>query len=102
MISEDTVHLSPGDNQDKLLTSIENDKQEIRSDYEGDLNGFEDRAIALNIICKAENEEATDKPAKNSSDSEYVEAWVQASAEAIGEHQQKNDSGSEDGAEINR
>lgn len=102
MISEDTAHLSPGDNQDKLLTSIENDKQETRSDYEGDLNGFEGRATALNIIGKAENEEANNKTDRNLSDREFVEPWTQASAEAIGEDQQKKNNGSDGGAEINR
>jgi hypothetical protein len=101
MVSENTVHLSPGDNQDKLLTSIENDKQEIRSDYEGDLNGFEGRATALNIIGKSENEEVN-KTDRNLSDSAFVEPWTQASAEAIGEDQQKKNNGSDDSAEINR
>jgi len=102
MISEDTAHLSPGDNQNKLLTSIENTKQEIRSDYEEDLDGFEDRATALNIVDEEKNEEATNKSVKDLSDGRYVEPWTQASSEAIGKHQQKSNNGSDDGAEINR
>lgn len=102
LISEDTVHLSPGSNQDKLLTSIENDKQEIRSDYERDLDGFEDRAVALGITCEEKDEEVTDKPDKDLSDREYVEPWTRASTEAIGVHQQRSSDDPDDSAEINR
>jgi hypothetical protein len=102
LISEDTVHLSPGSNQDKLLTSIENDKQEIRSDYEGDLAGFESRAVALGITCEEKDEEVTNKPDKDLSDREYVEPWTRASTEAIGVHQQRSRDDHDDGAEINR
>lgn len=102
MISEDTVHLSPGTNQDKLLTSIENDKQEIRSDYERDLAGFEDRAVALGIICKKRNEEVTNKSDEDLSDKDYVEPWTRASTEAIGVHQQRSRDDPDDSAGTNR
>lgn len=91
MISEDTAHLSPGDNQDKLLTSIENDKQEIRSSYQGDLNGFEDRAVALNIINERDMEGSGSQQTNGPSDQQRAELWIGASSEAIGQHN-SNDS----------
>lgn len=99
MISEDTVHLSPGDNQGKLLTSIENNKQEIRSSYEGDLNGFEDRAAALDIIVESDHEEYDDRQTNHPSDRERAELWINAGAEAIGQHRRN---GSDDSSEIDR
>lgn len=99
MISEDTAHLSPGNNQDKLLTSIENNKQEIRSSFRGDLNGFEDRAAALDIIQDRDQGESGGQQTNQPSDREQAELWISAGAEAIGKHRRIS---SGDSAEIDR
>lgn len=99
MISEDTVHLSPGDNQDRLLTSIENDKQEIRSEYEGDIGGFADRAKFLNIIGENIEHGRPDKRDESPSDRESAELWTRAISEAIATHRRDGDD-SNGGAEV--
>jgi hypothetical protein len=90
-ISENTVHLSPGENERKLLTSIENDQQEIRANYEDDLNGFAKRAVALDILeeesanslltgSEADSEESR---SVDRSDRVHAELWTHAIAEVL-------------------
>lgn len=50
IISRDTVDLSPGDNQDKLLNSIENKLGEIRIEYDKEISRFEQEANEHNLI----------------------------------------------------
>ena len=90
-ISENTVHLSPGDNERKLLTSIENLQQEMRTDYEDDLNGFAKRAVSLDLFEKesadsplAGSKDHTEKPqSSDSSDRVRAELWTHAVAEVL-------------------
>jgi hypothetical protein len=97
MISEDTVHFSPGENQDALLTSIENEKQEIRSSYENDLTAFADRGRALGIIDERENGESRNSQENQTFDRKRAESWTKASAEAIGESSRDEETTSGDG-----
>ncbi len=92
-ISENTVPLSPGHNKEKLLTSIENDRQEMRSDYQDDLNAFKERAISLNLVKKVSNDRSvssSDSSSNEPSDREHAELWSRASAEALGKSSKKD------------
>lgn len=87
-ISKDTVHLSPGDNDRKLITSIENDLQELRADYSDDLKSLEERAESLELFSRSVSEEPDDSayPSEEESDRQDVklsELWAKASSEAI-------------------
>lgn len=85
-ISENTVHLSPGGNEKKLLTSIENDQQEIRANYEDDLNGFAKRAIALDLLDEGsiDTEVEPEEPRSiDESEREYAELWTHAVSEVL-------------------
>lgn len=92
-ISENTVPLSPGHNKEKLLTSIENDRQEMRSDYRDDLNAFKERAISLHLVekeSKNRSVSSSDSSSNEPSDREHAELWSRASAEALGKSSKKD------------
>ena len=84
-ISENTVHLSPGTNQQKLLTSIENDRQEIRADINDDLDRFKERAAVLELT-EDESQKRTVQESHDENqplDQDYAELWARANAEAL-------------------
>lgn len=81
-ISENTVHLSPGHNQEKLITSIENERQELRSEYEADLERFTQRAIVLQIIEQEQENSGDASTEQVDVKYKHSELWTKASAEA--------------------
>lgn len=93
-ISENTVPLSPGDNKEKLLTSIENDRQEMRSDYQDDLGTFKERAVRLGLVqeeAEGDSISPSDSGSSEPSDRERAELWSRASAEALSESYKKSE-----------
>lgn len=86
-ISKDTVHLSPGDNDHKLLTSIENDLQELRANYNDDLYSFRERAKDLELYEAYSNREGSidnsEDGIKGQNDAQYSDLWAQASFKAL-------------------
>lgn len=92
-ISENTVPLSPGHNKEKLLTSIENDRQEMRNDYQDDLDTFKERSIHTNIVRKGSKNwsvSSSDSSSNDPSDREHAELWSHASTEALGKSSKKD------------
>ncbi|MFC6734460.1 hypothetical protein [Haladaptatus sp. DYSN1] len=93
-ISENTVPLSPGNNKDKLLTSIENNRQEMRSDYQDDLDTFKERAVRLDLAQETARDNSvspSDSGSNEPSDRERAELWSRASAEALNKSYKKSE-----------
>lgn len=101
LISKNTIHLSPGNNDTKLLNSIDADLQALRSSIDDELHALTDQSKKRGLAPGYEPR-STDDEKDNSSEGrssteggeKRVEPWTKASSEAfLLRTQRKNDAG---------
>ncbi|WP_147441088.1 hypothetical protein [Halorubrum sp. Atlit-26R] len=85
LISKNTVHLSPGENDDKLLNAIDGDLQTLRGDIDDEINSLREQAVRRNLYTEYSMENQDDGPTGENSGThdQDVEPWTKASAASI-------------------
>lgn len=85
LISKNTVHLSPGENDAKLLNAIERDLQNIRGSVTEEIESLRKQGIERGLYTEYSKDscdyESTREPGDGSSSK--VEPWTRASADVI-------------------
>lgn len=85
LISKNTVHLSPGDNDDKLLNAIDSDLQKLRGDIKDEIRSLEKQGISrgLYVEYQADSPNSDSASRGETSTDPNVEPWTKASAAPV-------------------
>lgn len=84
LISKSTVHLSPGENDDKLLNAIDGDLQTLRGDIDDEINSLRGQAVARDLYTEYTRDDSDEDSTRESREtSDQVEPWTKASAASI-------------------
>lgn len=85
LISKNTVHLSPGDNDDKLLNAIDGDLQKIRGDIQDEIQSLQNQGMARDLYVEYIDERSQGAPHRDDQEFDHstVEPWTNASAVPI-------------------
>lgn len=85
LISKNTVHLSPGENDAKLLNSIDGDLQKIRGEIGDEIDSLREQGVARNLYTEYSRDGPDDDSTRvnRGPNSSKVEPWTKASAVPI-------------------
>lgn len=85
LISKNTVHLSPGGNDDKLLNAIDGELQILRGDIDDEINSLRGQAVARNLYTEYSRDGPDDGSTRENRETndQKVEPWTKASAASI-------------------
>lgn len=90
LISKNTVHLSPGDNDSKLLNAIDGELRELRGNIDDELLSLKEQSRRRNLAPHRLGDESRRKTEsdgegeQNEEGLDRIEAWTKISSEAIG------------------
>lgn len=86
IISKNTVHLSPGENDDKLLNKIDSDLQNLRGGIEEEIQRLKSQGESRELYkeYQSKNDTGSSIRSKSSSDAN-IEPWTKMATDAIQE-----------------
>lgn len=85
LISKNTVHLSPGENDAKLLNAIDSDLQKIRGDIGAEIDSLRKQGMTRDLYTEYTRDSSEDNAERGEHEISHseVEPWTKASAVTI-------------------
>lgn len=86
LISKKTVHLSPGNNDDKLLNEIDRELQNLRGGIEEEIQGLKEQGVARELYSELQPDYDNRTPQQKADATQpNIDPWTKASMSSIRE-----------------